>query len=137
MRVIHLVLIGALGAAAGCESSATTSFGRGISGGGGGGTTLQFTIPPSSGTAGALIGAVQVSAINVFGATDTSFSGSVSIALGSGAGSAVLGGTTTVTASSGVATFNDLTVSTSGTYTLVASASGFSNATSSSFTISP
>lgn len=137
MRLIRVVLIGALAAAAGCES--TTNFGTGISGGGGGGGThLEFTTQPSSGTAGSLIGAVQVSVVNPFGQTDTSFSGTVSVALGSNPTSAVLGGTTSIAASFGVATFSDLTVSTAGTgFTLVASASGFSNATSFSFNMTP
>jgi len=138
MRGMRWLLIGVLFAASGCESGATTSFTRGISGGGGGGgTTLQFTTQPGTTAAGNLLGAIQVSAVNSFGVTDTSFNGSVTVALSGGSASASLGGTPTVTASVGVATFNDLTVSAAGTYTLVASSSGFSNATSASFTITP
>ncbi len=140
MRMIRVALIGALAGLAACESSTNFKFSQGIAGGGGGGGTthLEFTTQPSSGTAGSLIGAVQVSSVNSLGQTDTSFSGTISIALGNNPSSATLGGTTSITASFGVATFSDLTVSAAGAnYTLVASSSGFSNVTSASFSMTP
>jgi Chitobiase/beta-hexosaminidase C-terminal domain len=52
--------------------------------------------------------------------------------------SAALGGTISVTPQKGIATFNDLSVSTpGGAYTLTASSTGLNSATSTKFTISP
>lgn len=141
MRLIRVALISALAGLVACESSTNIKFSQGIAGGGGGGggtTHLEFTTQPSSGTAGSLVGAVQVSSVNSLGQTDTSFSGTISISLGSNPSSATLGGTTSIAASFGVATFSDLTVSAAGAnYTLVASSSGFSNVTSASFSMTP
>ena len=52
-----------------------------------------------------------------FGNIETGYNGSVTIALDDNPGNAVLGGTTTVTASGGVATFSGLTISIVGTVT--------------------
>ena len=61
---------------------------------------------------------------------------SVSMAIGTNPASGVLGGTTTVNAVAGVANFSTLTINTQGTgYTLVASSSGLTSATSNSFNI--
>src|SRR5438445_12015535 len=82
--------------------------------------------------------AVKVRALDALGNLVTSFAGNVSVALSSNPGGATLGGTTPVTAVSGVATFFDLSVNKMGTgYTLTASASGFTPVTSTAFDILP
>jgi hypothetical protein len=61
---------------------------------------------------------------------------SVTVALGNNPGGSVLGGTLTQPSSGGFATFNDLTLTNTGTgYTLVATASGLASGTSTPFTI--
>src|SRR5207302_10919517 len=66
-----------------------------------------------------------------------SFTGSVTVALGTNPGGSTLSGTTTVAAVNGVATFLDLSLNKTGTgYWLTATATGL-NATSSGFTITP
>ncbi len=97
-------------------------------------TQVVFTQQPSNAVAGAAISpAVKVAIEDKDGHVVTSSSASVSLALSP---SATLGGTTTVAAVNGVATFSNLTVTKAGTYTLIASSSGLTSATSSAFTIS-
>src|SRR2546430_10714272 len=68
----------------------------------------------------------------------SSFTGSITVALGTNLGGSTLGGTTTTAAVSGVATFVDLSLNRTGTgYTLTASASGFTPGTSTAFDITP
>lgn len=96
--------------------------------------------PPASVTAGqALSPALAATVKDAQGNVATSFSGSVSVALGSNVGGAVLSGTTTVTAVAGVATFSTLSLDKVGAgYTLVASATGgISSATTSAFAVTP
>ena len=105
-----------------------------------GATRLAFTLQPSSSTiAGAAVSpAVQVSAQDGFGNTVPSFTGSISVALGSNPTGGVLAGGTTVAAVNGVASFADLSIATAGTgYTLTATAAapGVAASTSSAFTI--
>jgi hypothetical protein len=101
-------------------------------------THLEFTMEPTTATAGAVLApAVQVTALDAAGNPVPGFTGNVTVAFGgtSGAGS-TLGGTTTATAVNGVASFGDLSVSTTGTgYWLTATATGLAKATSSSFDI--
>src|SRR5207302_9638674 len=60
----------------------------------------------------------------------------VALAVGANPGSATLGGTTTVSAQGGVASFGNLTLSRAGAgYTLTASGTGLKTATSSAFNI--
>jgi hypothetical protein len=94
-----------------------------------GGTTSSFTVtapatrlvittpPPGLVTAGARF-FVEVSAEDRLGNVDTSFSGSVTIALASNPTGATLGGTRTVHAVNGVADFGNLKISKPGTYNL-------------------
>jgi hypothetical protein len=86
-------------------------------------TALQFRTPPSDVAAGALLGpAVQVSLLDSFGNLNPS-NAAVSLTLGGGTAGALLSGTITRTASSGVATFDDLSVDwVGGAYTLTARA---------------
>ncbi len=65
--------------------------------------------PPASVTAGSPFG-LTVQAEDSSGNLDSSFNGTVTVALASNPGGATLGGTLTVTASSGVATFSGLTL---------------------------
>ncbi len=79
-----------------------------------------------------------MTALDPLGNTDVSFTGDVTVSLGTNPGGGFLGGTLTVGAVNGVASFGDLTVSSAGTgYTLVASApvSGAKSATSNAFDI--
>jgi hypothetical protein len=95
-------------------------------------------VQPVTTTAGVVIPAVSVQALNAANAVVTSFTGPVTVAIaaGTGANGAVLLGTTTVNAVSGVATFSTLVIQKSGTgYKLSASSPGVAGANSASFTI--
>ncbi|HEY6225392.1 MAG TPA: hypothetical protein VIW26_16535, partial [Gemmatimonadales bacterium] len=100
---------------------------------------LVFTVQPPNTTAGAhLTPAVQVTAKDGSGNVVTSFNGNVTLSITSGSGTAgaILSGTQTVTAASGVASFSDLSVDRTGTgYTFSATAVGMAGATSSAFAI--
>lgn len=98
---------------------------------------LQFVAQPNNATAGVLMSPpITVRGINAAGATDTLFSGNVTLAFGSNPSGATLAGTLTVAAYRGVATFSTLRVRKAGSgYTLAASASGWGSATSTSFNI--
>ena len=100
-------------------------------------TKLAVTTQPTSGRANAAIAPpVTVTAQDVNGNTTTAFTGPVTVALGSNTAGATLGGTTTVNATAGVATFSGLTVNKAGTgYTLVASSGALTIATSNAFDI--
>jgi hypothetical protein len=107
-------------------------------------TTLAFIIQPVTATAGppATIPTVQVNAQDGLGNTDPTFTGNVTVAIGTNGGSPTLGtlfGTTTVAnATAGVATFSNLSIDKKGPgYTLAASttAGGVSGTTSTAFNI--
>jgi hypothetical protein len=84
---------------------------------------LTFTTVPSSVKSGA--GFTVEVAYQVNGATDSSFSGSVTLAINTGPTDGLLsGGPLTVSAVNGVAVFNGLNLDRAGTYTLQASADG-------------
>jgi hypothetical protein len=101
-------------------------------------TQLAFTVQPSNVAANTVMApAPQVVAQDSFGHAVTSFTGNVTLSLGANPGGAALGGTLTVGAVAGVATFGDLALTLSGTgYTLVAASSGLASATSASFGVS-
>src|SRR5207253_3217352 len=81
---------------------------------------------------------VQVTALDPAGNPVPGFTGSVTVALGTNPGGATLGGTTTVAAVNGVASFSPLTLDKTGTgYALTATATGLTPATSSGFNITP
>jgi streptogramin lyase len=91
--------------------------------------------PPSSLTAGSLFG-LTVQAENSSGSLDSSFNGAVTVGLASNPGSATLGGALSVIASSGVATFSGLSLTTAAIgYTLQASASGVDNVATNAITV--
>jgi alpha-tubulin suppressor-like RCC1 family protein len=97
---------------------------------------LAFVVQPGRGLSGSPIApALQVELRDAQGARVTSASTAVTIAIGANPSLATLGGTTTVNAAAGVATFADVRLDRSGTgYTLVASSSGFT-ATSNPFDV--
>src|SRR5205809_2325754 len=99
---------------------------------------LEFTTQPHSTMAGNVISPpVQVTAFDTLENVVASFTGDVTMALGTNPTGTTLGGTTTVPAANGVATFADLRISEVGRYTLTASASasGLASATSALFDI--
>ena len=99
--------------------------------------TLAFTVQPVSAVVGtAITPAVQVTARDNYGNTAAAFSGNVTVALANNPNGATLSGTKTVAAVAGVATFSTLSLNKTGTgYTLRATASGLSNATSTAFNV--
>ncbi len=102
-------------------------------------TQLAFTgQPPSTTVAGVTIGpAVQITARDVLGNTMTGFTGNVTMTIAANPGGDTLSGTKTVAATSGVATFSDLSIARAGVgYTLQGAAEGLT-VTSNQFTISP
>jgi len=103
------------------------------------GSRLEFTVQPSSVAQGvAIVPAVQVTAKDAIGNVLSGFMGNVMVAIASGTGTAgsVLGGTKTVAAVGGVATFGDLNIDLAGTgYRLTATATGFTTATSNAFQV--
>ncbi len=97
---------------------------------------LAFTTQPSNTQANAPITpAITVEVRDQFG-NHVNSSASVAMAIGTNPGSGALSGTTPQAAVNGVATFNDLAINNTGSgYTLVASSSGLTSATSSLFNI--
>lgn len=100
-------------------------------------TQLTFTVQPSTVSAGASIApAVEVSALDVLGNLATTFSGNVTMAIGTNPSAGTLSGTMTVSASAGIASFSSLKIDKAGTgYTLVASSGGLTDATSGGFAV--
>lgn len=98
---------------------------------------LSFTAQPAGVAAGSTLPAISVSVLDSAGRLVASASPTIAIALGSNASGALLSGTTSKVASGGVATFSDLVVDRSGSFTLTAGAAGLTGATSSSFAIGP
>src|SRR5207237_6870644 len=94
--------------------------------------------PGKTAPGSAVAPAVQIAAQDAQGNTDPSFTGNVTVALGTNPGGGTLSGTTTVAAVNGVAAFSTLTINRTGTgYTLAASASGLTGNTSAAFNITP
>lgn len=101
-------------------------------------TKLAFSQQPTNAAGGASISpaiTVQIQdALSSVVTTDNTTS--VTLAIGTNPGGGTLGGTVTATAVSGVATFNNISIDKIGTgYTLTATASGLTSATSSTFNI--
>ena len=93
--------------------------------------------PPASVTAGSPFG-LTVEAEDSSGNLDSSFNGTVTVALANNPGGATLGGTLSVTASNGVATFSGLTLNKAASgYTLLVSSSGLDSATTGAITVTP
>jgi alpha-tubulin suppressor-like RCC1 family protein len=100
-------------------------------------TKLVFSVQPANGVAGAAINpAILVSVTDVSGKVVTTADSTVSISIGSNPSNAALGGSLTVTAVAGVATFSNLELFRSGAgYTFVASSPGLASATSATFNV--
>jgi len=99
-------------------------------------TKLGFLSQPVGSTAGGIMQQVRVAVQDANGATVTTATDQVTLALGANPGSASLNGTTTQTASNGIAYFDNLSVSAAASgYTMVASATGRTSATSNAFTV--
>ena len=98
---------------------------------------LAFTVQPKSAAAGVSIApAVQVKVQDGNSNTIPSSAATITVTIGANPGSGTLAGTATVSAVSGVATFSNLAINRPGTaYTLVASSSGLTSATSTAFNI--
>ena len=97
---------------------------------------LAFNQQPTNVTVGVAISpAITVDVEDQYGNIVTSDSSSVTLSVNTGPGS--IGGTDTVAASSGVATFSDVTLDTAGSYTLAAADGSLTGANSSSFTVNP
>lgn len=88
---------------------------------------------PSTGQVNTNLPAFTVEARRPDNSLDNTFSGNISLSMASGPGS--ISGTLTQAAVNGIATFNDIQFTQAGTYTLVASASGLTGATSGNITI--
>ena len=99
---------------------------------------LVFTVQPSNAAAGAMnTPGVQVTVQDAQGNTVTTATTSITLAIGTTPASGTLAGTKTVAAVNGVATFSTLSLNKTGTgYTLTATATGLTSATSSAFNIS-
>src|SRR6266566_3256010 len=99
---------------------------------------LAFIGQPSNAVAGgANTPAGQVEVQDALGNTVTTSTSSITVAIGTNPASGTLSGTMTVAAISGVATFSTLSLNRPGTgYTLTASATGLTAATSTAFNIS-
>jgi hypothetical protein len=97
---------------------------------------LVFSAQPVDTAAGAAIPAVKVAVQDGSGNTFAGATNAVTLAIGSNSAGGTLGGTTTVNAVAGVATFTGLTIDKIGNgYTLVASANGATSGTSAVFNI--
>jgi alpha-tubulin suppressor-like RCC1 family protein len=100
-------------------------------------THLVFSTPPVTTVAGANITpAIVVQAKDAGNALATTFTGNVTLAIGTNPGTSTLSGSVTVAAAAGVATFNNISLNKVGTgYTLTAAATGLTGATSSTFNV--
>lgn len=142
MRFIHSSIVRSLITLviSGCVSG-TGPVIIGVSGGDGGNGSgappvLSFFVQPNTANAGQVISpAVEVVAQDSLGATDTTFTGTVSIGLTNNSTGASLSGTTSRRAVNGITAFDDLRVDKAGTYTLQASTSGAAAVTSTIFSI--
>ena len=87
--------------------------------------SLKFSTQPTNAASGASISpAVSVQVLDSNGLVDTTSTATVSLAIGTNPGGGTLGGTTSVAAVAGVATFSNLSINNGGTgYTLTASIS--------------
>src|SRR2546425_4150476 len=144
MRALRVILLTALVAGRRCGELLNSS-GVGPASRGGGGppaaTRLSFLPQPSDAATGAPIAPpVRVAAEDDQDRVVTTFSGTISIAIGHNGsllGNAQLGGTKDVAAVNGIATFTDLSIDQPGVsdYTLVASSSALASAQSAPFKV--
>lgn len=101
-------------------------------------TRLEFGQQPTTEAAGATITpSITVRAEDAVGNLDTNFTGPVTLAIASGPADAVLSGTTTRSASGGIATFDNLSIQRAGSFTLRATSGALTEDTSVAFQITP
>jgi uncharacterized repeat protein (TIGR03803 family) len=100
-------------------------------------TKLSFANQPVSATAGSALSSIQVNIEQNSSNISAGDSSIVTLSIQSGPVGAALGGTTSVAAVNGVATFTNLSLSIPGDYTLLATDGALSPATSNPFTIQP
>ena len=93
----------------------------------------QPTVPVSADSPFSLV----IQALTSTNALASSYSGTVTLTLVTSPPGAVLGGTTTIPASGGVASFSGLTLNLPGSYVIQASASGLSSASTTTITVAP
>ena len=98
---------------------------------------LAFAASPSGATAGKALGSVVVDVENSAGPVVTSDSSTVTLGIVSGPSGAKLGGTVSVTANKGIATFSNLLLDTAGTYVLKATDGSLASSNTTSFTVVP
>jgi hypothetical protein len=100
-------------------------------------THVAFIAQPSTTRAGDPISpALQVAAEDSTGAVVSTYTGAITVAIGANPVAGALSGTRAVDATGGVASFSSLSIDKAGTgYTLKASASGLTGATSSTFNV--
>ena len=100
-------------------------------------TTLVFSVQPTTATTNANISpAVKVTARDALGNTASTFNGNITVNLGANPGSSTLSGTRTLAAVNGTASYQALSLNNVGTgYTLTATATGLTGATSATFNI--
>ena len=96
---------------------------------------LVVTTQPTTTVAGQTISNIVAKVEDQYGNVVTTDSSNVVIAIASGTGT--LNGTKTVAASSGVATFSTLNITTTGSFTLTVTDGSLTSATTSSFAITP
>jgi hypothetical protein len=98
-------------------------------------TTFDFGTEPGNTVENATMASFTVRAEDPFGTLDTTYVGSITIAIDANPGSGTLSGTLTRAAVSGVSTFNDISINNPGTgYTLIATGS-LTSTTSATFNI--
>ena len=100
-------------------------------------TQLSFSTQPGGASIdNALNPQPVVSVLDAQGSIVTSYTGAITLTLGTNPGSGILTGTITLNAVNGVASFSDLSINKAGTgYRLLASAAGLSSTTSAAFNI--
>jgi hypothetical protein len=97
---------------------------------------LAFTVQPTNVMEGSTIGLVEVTAQDAQGNRISTFAGNVTLSIGANAAGGTLSGTKTVAAVAGVATFTNLSIDKAAAgFTLVATASGMTAATSAAFDV--
>ncbi|MHB1097554.1 MAG: beta strand repeat-containing protein [Gemmatimonadaceae bacterium] len=133
-----------LGGASGTQTMTVSATGLGtltVSATATGGSTNQLAIstpPTPTQVAGVTFSpAVVVQAKDALGVVQTGFTGAVTATVASGPAGAVLGGTTTVNAVAGVATFGALRLDKTGIYTLQFAATGYASAVTTNITVGP
>ena len=100
-------------------------------------TRLRFATQPGDASAGAGIVPVQVVALDARGYLVSTFARGITVSIVPDTGGASVGGTATVAAVAGLATFSNLGINTAGCYRLIARSADLRPDTSSAFCIRP